>query len=223
MSVSVVLETSTIHIPERARASLASFREWAGNNDLPEKTRVDYYKGEVWVDMGKEQVFTHGLLKTRISTTLDLLVQEEDLGTYWCNSILVSNAEADLSGIPDGTFISHNTFTAGLVTLTEGSEEGFTEIVGTADMVLEVVSPGSVLKDTVHLRQAYWEAGIAEYWLADARGDGVAFDILRRGPKGYVATRRQGGWLKSAVFGKSFRLLRTTDRSGNPKFTLDVK
>ena len=36
-------------------------------------------------------------------------------------------------------------------------------------------------------------------------------------------TRKQGGWLKSVVFGKSFRLTRRTDRSGNPQFTLEVK
>jgi Uma2 family endonuclease len=90
-------------------------------------------------------------------------------------------------------------------------------------MVLEVVSRSSVKKDTVTLRQAYWEAGIPEYWLVDARGDGLEFRILKAGPKGYTEVRKQAGWLKSGIFGKSFRLARGTDRSGNPSFNLEVK
>jgi Uma2 family endonuclease len=217
-------EGPSVHIPDRATRSLASFREWAGDNDLPEKTRVDFYKGEVWVDMSREQVFTHGLLKTRIAAAIDALVQAEDLGYYWCNGVLVTNEDAALSGNPDGTFVSHDTLDAGRVTLTEGADEGYVELVGTPDMVLEIVSPGSVTKDTVTLRQAYWEAGIPEYWLVDARGDtGVDFRILKRGAKGYAETRKQAGWQKSGVLGKSFRLTRGTDRRGNPTFTLEVK
>lgn len=220
MSVNVVLNAGTVHVPDDVPDSLAAFREWAGNNDLPEKTRVDFYKGEVWVDMSQEQVFSHGLLKTRIATAIDTLIQAEDLGYYWCNGVLVTNEGADLSGNPDGTFVSYDSLSAGRVTLTE---EGYVELVGTADMVLEVVSPSSTTKDAVTLRQAYWEAGIPEYWLVDARGDRLDFRIFKHGPKGYTETRKQGGWVKSSVFGKSFRLVRGTDRSNNPRFTLEVK
>lgn len=57
----------------------------------------------------------------------------------------------------------------------------------------------------------------------DARGKDVEFEILKRGPKGYTATRRQAGWVKSAAFGKTFRLTRGTDPQGNPEFTLEAK
>ena len=72
--------------------------------------------------------------------------------------------------------------------------------------VLEVLSDSSVEKDIVILFDAYWQAGIAEYWLVDARKGPVRFDIYRHTSKGYVATRKQAGWVKSAVFSKSFRL-----------------
>ena len=91
------------------------------------------------------------------------------------------------------------------------------------DMALEVVSDSSVLKDTVTLRDLYAQAGIPEYWLVDVRGERVVFDIFRLTAKGYVATRKQGGWLKSAVFGKSFRLLQQTDNLGKPEYTLAVR
>lgn len=223
MGLTVQLTGGAIHVPEHVRQSLAAFREWAGDNDLPEKTRIDFYKGEVWVDMSREQVFTHGVLKTRISTALDTLIQAEELGHYWCNGVLLTNEAADLSGNPDGTFVSHESLETGRVSLTEGVDEGYVELVGTPDMVLEVVSESSVMKDTVTLRQAYWEAGIPEYWLVDARGEAIDFHILKHGPKGYTDTRKAGGWVKSAVFGRSFRLTRGTDRGGNPRFTLDVK
>lgn len=223
MGLTVQLTGGAIHVPEHVRQSLAAFREWAGDNDLPEKTRIDFYKGEVWVDMGKEQLYTHGQLKTEIAIVLGWLIKQRDLGTYWCNGVLVTNEVADLSGNPDGTFVSHESLETGRVSLTEGADEGYVELDGTPDMVLEVVSESSVTKDTVTLRQAYWEAGIPEYWLVDARGERLEFHILKHGPKGYTDTRKAGGWLKSAAFGKSFRLTRGTDRGGNPRFTLDVK
>src|SRR6185437_10252635 len=198
--------------------------EWAGDNDLPEKTRIDFYRGEVWIDMGREQVFTHGHVKTRISTTLDSFTQSRDLGYYFCNGILVTNVAADLSGNPDGTFVSHDSIESGRVACIEGKrDEGVVELLGTVDMVLEVVSTSSVGKDTDTLRQAYWEAGVAEYWLVDARGDRLDFRILKHASKGYTETRKQAGWLRSTVFGRSFRLTRKKDKSGHPNFMLEMK
>lgn len=90
-------------------------------------------------------------------------------------------------------------------------------------MVLEVISPSSEEKDTVVMPGLYWRAGIPEYWLIDVRGDRLEFRILRRGAKGYAAVRARGGWVKSAVFGKSFRLARRLDPLGYPEYTLSVK
>lgn len=73
------------------------------------------------------------------------------------------------------------------------------------------------------LKEAYYEAGVAEYWLVDARGEVAEFHIYKRGAKKFSATKKQDGWAKSAVFGKSFRLARGSDANGNPEFTLEVK
>ena len=90
-------------------------------------------------------------------------------------------------------------------------------------MVLEVVSSSSVEKDTIILRDLYWQAGIREYWLVDARGENPIFDILRHTAKGYVATSKQRGWMKSVLFGKSFRLTQNKDALGHPEYTLGVR
>src|SRR5207253_3008107 len=72
-------EGQWLHIPDRASESLTSFRDWAGDNDLPEKTRLDYYKGDLWIYTGKEQIWTHGLLKTEIAVGLDGLTGRKRL------------------------------------------------------------------------------------------------------------------------------------------------
>ena len=116
---------------------------------------------------------------------------------------MLSNQAADVSTKPDGVFVATASLQASRVRLVEGMESGYVELEGTPDMVLEVVSDSSVQKDTVLLRKAYWEAGIPEYWLVDARKEPLAFDILKHGAKGYAAARKQDGWIKSAVFGKT--------------------
>jgi Uma2 family endonuclease len=90
-------------------------------------------------------------------------------------------------------------------------------------VVLEVVSDSSVRKDTVVLRRAYWEAGVREYWLVDARRGALKFDVLRYTAKGFRAARKKDGWVESAVFGKSFRLRVGTGSSGYPDYDLDVR
>jgi Uma2 family endonuclease len=73
------------------------------------------------------------------------------------------------------------------------------------------------------LRQDYWTAGIREYWLVDARKEPLLFDILRYTPKGYRATPKRDGWIKSAVFSKSLRLSQRTSDHGYPEYTLEVR
>jgi Uma2 family endonuclease len=68
-----------------------------------------------------------------------------------------------------------------------------------------------------------WEAGIREYWLIDARKAPVKFDLLRHGSRGYVSVRKQDGWVKSTVFGKSFRLTQTQNALGHHEFTLAMQ
>lgn len=90
-------------------------------------------------------------------------------------------------------------------------------------MVLEIVSASSVEKDKETLFDLYSRAGIAEYWLVDARAGRLEFDIFRHAVGGYLAVRKQAGWLKSDVFGNSFRLTQSGDEFGNPEYSLSVR
>jgi Uma2 family endonuclease len=201
-----------------------SYRRWARSDEFPEKGRFAFLNGIIWVDLAMEQLFSHVDVKTEITTVLRSLVRKEDLGYLFADGTLISHLGAGVSNEPDACFISYESVQSGTAKWIAGSEEGYVEVEGTPDMVLEVVSDSSVKKDTMHLRELYFKAGVAEYWLVDARGSEVKFSILKRNGKAYAETRRQAeGWVKSAVFGKSFRLVPGKDRLGNPRISLEVR
>ena len=219
--VTLVLESDRVSIPEWVK-DLPSFRRWARSDEFPETGRVCFLDGEVWVDMSNEQIFTHVLVKTKFIAALSTLVDAQQLGLFLADGALLSNVDAGIAVNPDATFAS----TAALldrVRVLEGKRKGHVELEGSPDMVLEVVSDGSVHKDTRQLRQDYWVAGIREYWLVDARSELLVFDILRYASKGYRTTPKKDGWLKSNVFGKSFRLTCRTNALGYPEYMLEVR
>jgi Uma2 family endonuclease len=219
---------STVFIEEKVRVpewvkDLGSFREWAHSPEFPERGRISYLKDEVWVDMSKEQLFSHNQVKAEISTVLGVLVKKNRLGIFFPDGVLLSDRETDFATGPDAIFVSKESLQAERVTMIEGADGDHVELQGVPDMVLEVVSPSSVGKDTEVLRDVYWELGIGEYWLVDARGERLDFDILRHGAKSYIPVRKSAGWIKSTVFGAAFRLTRKTNEMGHPEFTLAVR
>jgi Uma2 family endonuclease len=221
--VTLVVGRERLSVPKWV-TNLGAFRRWLDTDDLPEHTRAWFLRGEVWIDMSKEQLYTHADLKAEITGVLRTLAKADKLGRCFPDGVLLTNRKADLSGNPDAVFVSFESLNAKRVTLVEGKEGGFVELLGTPDMVLEVVSDSSERKDNQTLFEAYYDAGIAEYWLVDARGSEIEFHVYKRGAKRYSVVKKQpGGWVKSPVFGKSFRLARGTDATGNPEFTLEVK
>jgi hypothetical protein len=219
--VTVVNDPSRITVPEWV-VDLRSFRRWTGADKFPEEGRVCYLAGEVWVDMSKEQIFTHVAVKTEFTIVIGGLVKSGNLGLFLADGAYLSNVAADIGVRPDGVFVGSATLRSGRVRLVEGKDIGFVELEGSPDMVLEIVSQGSLRKDKVTLRKAYWEAGVQEYWLVDARTDPPVLDILHRTGTGYRATGRSDGWLRSAVFGQFFRLTQHTGALGHPEYTLAV-
>lgn len=218
----VCLDTEILTLPPSG-CGLDEFRRWALSDESPERAPVFYLAGEVWIDMSKEQIFSHVRLKQEFFQVLGSLGKQKRLGKFFPDGMLLSNEDADVSGNPDGTFVTNASFRAERVQLVEGAESGHVEMEGSPDMVLEVVSDSSVEKDTEVLKGLYWKAGIREYWLVDARGERLQFDIFRRTSRGYSLAPKNGGWMKSAVFGHEFRLTRRTDELGHPEFTLNAR
>jgi hypothetical protein len=203
--------------------NLPSFRRWVHSPAVSEDLKVYWLAGTVWVDLSKEQIFSHVGVKSEVMRVLANVARDLDIGRVIAGGSLYTNNIASIGVNPDSLFISHATRADGRVAFFPGGEGGYVEIQGTPDMVLEVVSRRSVTKDTELLFEAYWESGIPEYWLIDARKSPPRFDIYRHTPDGYVAARRRDGWIKSAVFGRRFRFVEKKDQSGDPAYSLEVK
>jgi len=125
---------------------------------------------------------------------------------------------------PDFLFVSWAASESGRVTLTRRRHryEEFIEIVGTPDLVLEVVSDSSTRKDFVRLKAAYEGSGIPEYWLVDARGEEIAFQIMSLENGVYRAPIPADRPQTSRVLGARFELHRTRNRLGRFTYTLAV-
>jgi Uma2 family endonuclease len=151
------------------------------------------------------------------------LVERNALGLFVCGRTPVSNERADFSTVPDAYFVSWDRFSTGQAKLVHTDDgEDADEIEGCPDMVCEIVSPTSEAKDDVHLRRLYHLAGIPEYWLIDARGEEIRFDILRHRSGGYDPAPVVDDWLTSTVFGRRFCLDRVRNPSGLWQYTLHI-
>jgi Uma2 family endonuclease len=214
-----IVTPANFRIP-RWVTDLASFRRWAATDEFPEQGRLSHLKGDLWVDLSMETLL-HNKAKVRMTSGLDTLVEAQRSGHVIGDRMRLTHPEAELSTEPDGLFISNQALQRQRVQLTKGAQS--IEVIGSPDMVLEVVSASSVEKDTVVLPRLYWKAGIEEYWLVDPRGKELRFDIFRSGAHGFTATRKRDGWLKSLVFDRSFRLTKRAGLMDLPEFTFEVR
>lgn len=222
MATSVVFDDQ-VEIPLNL-TSLADFRRWALSDDFPDRGRIDYVAGRIEVDMSPEDFFCHGTLKTEIVGVMHGRVKRARLGHLVTDRTRVSSVEADLSAEPDVVFLSHATLESGrarLVPKAGGAPGRYVELEGAPDLIVEIVSDSSVSKDSRRLPPAYFAAGVEEFWLADARGEGLSFQIYRRGESGYEAVVADSdGYQASAVFDCRYRLDGRRDAKGHWTFDL---
>ena len=206
--------------------SLEDFRRWMRSDGFPDRGRIDFIAGRIEVDMSPESMYSHGGVKAAVLRVLLNIAWDEDLGEIYCDQMRIASAAADLSAEPDVMFLSHQTLDSDRIRLVPKSnrDDDFIEIDGPPDMVAESVSDSSVVKDTQRLPAAYFAAGVQEYWLIDARGDELLFQIQTRGQRSLRPVDPDGQRFQaSMVFGRSFRLVRRRDRRDRWKYTLEVK
>ena len=74
-------------------------------------------------------------------------------------------------------------------------------------------------KDTRRLPVAYYTAGVREFWLVDARGDELLFQIRGRGKEKFEPVQPdEEGFQYSSVFDCRYRLERTWEETGRWEF-----
>lgn len=213
----------SLRIPADAH-TLAGFRRWVLSNEFPEKQPVTFLHGDIYLHMPKENIFSHAAVKTAVAGHILGLNQNLDLGDFFINGVLVSNEAADVSNNPDIVGVLWASLDGGMVRYVPNKKNQEMEIEGSPDWIVEIVSDGSVTKDKVDLRNAYHQAGVREYWIIDARGEGIEFQVLAWRKNGYVAASAdKDGWRRSRVFDRAFKLTRVKGRRGEWRYTLASK
>jgi Uma2 family endonuclease len=211
----IILEDEVV-IPARIK-SLADFRRWSLSDKFPQTGRIDFIAGCIELDLTPPRIYSHSLVISAIAFETANRVKEKGMGhVLGCGTRIVS-APADLSCEPDLTFVSWESLKTGRVKYLKAPkplhEMDRIEVAGSPDLVVEIVSPTSVKKDTQRLPSAYFAAGVREFWLADARTDVVTFQIHNRGRRGFKPVPQTAqGFQFSEVLGCEFRLIRRRGR-----------
>lgn len=212
----------SFHVPA-TEMTLAQFREWAESDDYPEQGKVVYFRGELYSDLSSEQIDTYVATKAAINLTIGNLIHDNDLGRYYPDGAGLQNERAGVANEPDALFAKWDTIKSGKLTAPSEKQGNHTALVGTPDWVCEIVSDSSVNKDTKVLRTAYHAAEISEYWILDARGDQIQFQMLKWNAEGYAEAPAVDGWRRSDVFGLEFLLTRHRDQVGWWQFDLQYR
>ena len=222
MSSRAVIIEERVTVPDAA-FDHAGYRAWVTSDAYPEGVRTTFVQGEVLVEMSPETIERHNKVKTAITVGLDVFVRAHDLGEVYSDGVLLTHEGAGLSCEPDCTFVSWASFDAGRVRLRprEHKQAEYIEIVGSPDLVVEIVSDSSVKKDTRLLRDAYARAEVREYWLVDARGPDIRFEILTNGSGTLATSINPGEPQNSRVLGGHWRLTRSRNRAGRFDYRLD--
>lgn len=216
--MSGIISVGNIHLP--AFQDLDSFRKWTCSEEYPDEGEIAYLGGLLWVDPSTERE-AHNQIKTEFTIVVGGYVKANRRGRFYSDNMRLVHPEAQLSTEPDAFFLSTESLQRQRVQYQQGDDS--LEAIGSPDMVLEVVSPTSVLRDTVHLLELYHRAGIREYWLVNPLREQLEFRIYRYTAKKYSQVRSQNGWLRSALFEKAFRLSVETNELNLSEYKLELR
>ncbi|MCP4356744.1 MAG: Uma2 family endonuclease [Chloroflexi bacterium] len=138
--------------PQRLKISYEEYLDFATTSQI-----VEWVDGEAITYM--PPIFEHQSIAGFLFSLLNTFVRQFELG-----EMIVAPFEVKLwpdgpSREPDIIYISQNN----LQNLTDK------RFVGAPDLLVEVISPGSVTEDRVRKFTEYEQAGVLEYWLIDPR------------------------------------------------------
>lgn len=197
-----------------------SFLNWMRSENAPEKGKIEFFGQALRIGKEMESAF-HNFVKTEISNVLGPWSKSEGLGRYYADGMMMTRTDLDFSCEPDGLFVSVESWESGKVKLDRKDKGNI--LYGSPDMVLEVISNSSANHDQVRKKDFYHQAGITEYWLVDSRLDEPKLMIFHHSAKRYTQVKPVKGWVKSKVFGSSFRLIPVVGVDGLQDVKLERK
>ena len=113
----------------------------------------------------------HQFTVSEIHFHLKLFVREQQLGQVFTAPLEVHLSERSRPVQPDVLFIRAE----------RQPPVGAAFLAGAPDLIVEVISPSSIRLDRKTKFDAYEEAGVAEYWIADPKTRSVEVYTLARG------------------------------------------
>jgi Uma2 family endonuclease len=169
---------------ERLTMTYEEFLEWAH-----EETRAEWVDGEVIVFMPPKPLHQHLVLF--LARLIAEYVDLRKLGIVMIAPFDMRLAQTRSSREPDIAFIAQR------------NVERITElrVEGPADLVIEIVSDDSVMRDRREKLLEYQRAGVPEYWIVDAREGRQVFEPFTLTDRGVfqLITPDGDGRIQSAV------------------------
>lgn len=170
--------------PQRLKMSYQDYLEFADEIHITE-----WVEGEVIVYMPPTDI--HQNIIRFLSILLDSFAQVFDLGT-------VRFAPLEVKLWPDGPSREPDIF----FVAKENSHKLTTKrFEGAPDLIIEIISPGSVSEDRVRKFREYEQAGVKEYWIIDPRQyqQQIDFYLLGNDQQFYAAPLTDEGHFHSVV------------------------
>jgi Uma2 family endonuclease len=144
-----------------------TYADWASSPD--DGLRREIIDGELYVTPPPS--IEHQRISREIEFRLHRLLTEADLG--------------EVFDAPVGLCLDdENVFEPDLVVVLKGSKARIAEqaVMGPADVVIEILSPGTARRDLTTKRAAYETHGVREYWIVDPEAQAIevlALESLR--------------------------------------------
>ena len=201
-------------------------RAWKNSDDCPETGRYSYLGDRFEIDLTMESLNSHSTPKGELYAALRPWVKRGRRGFVACDAFTLLEPSVNLSCEPDLLLVLKESIRAGRVTLTpKANREGeWTEAVGAADLVCEIVSDSSTAKDVRLEPPLLFAAGVREFWRADCRGDRCEYAVFARGAEDWEPVPADAdGFVRSAVLEAACRLTRLPAEDGLVEYDFEMK
>jgi Uma2 family endonuclease len=149
----------------------SSARRWtfADLMQFDETERYEIYDGRL-ISIGRPSPsFYHQLVASRLLSLLDAFVRSHELGEVLPGPLDVIMAE-DNTAEPDLLFIA-----------TDNAGIAQDWVRGTPDLLVEIISASTIVRDRYEKREQYARFGVKEYWIVDPANQSLEILVLQDG------------------------------------------
>jgi Uma2 family endonuclease len=72
-------------------------------------------------------------------------------------------------------------------------------IMGVPDLIVEIISPGSIIRDRIEKKEIYEQAGVREYWIVDPKYKSIEVYELTKEVYKLISSAEESGTIRSKV------------------------